>query len=252
MPGDLTTTSTSAASRRDTADTPRGWAVTLAGVAVVWVALLGAMTGIGLLITGPLSGWLTPGEPDFSRSLEDARTSALTQAAEVGGTGGDTITIVALAVAVAGLAWFWTRSARPAVFLLVGMVGQAGLYLLAGMAVTRRRPPVKLLDHGLDPTHSFPSGHVCTAVMFWGGCAVLLWLYADKRWRPLAVVLALVPPVVALSRLYQGAHYLTDVGTSLVIVPVWVGALAYLLLRPGVSDLRGSGRPRPVQGAAPG
>ena len=39
----------------------------------------------------------------------------------------------------------------------------------------------------------------------------------------------IVPHYVAASRLYQGAHHLTDVGTSLVYGAVWLVVLAALL-----------------------
>lgn len=215
-----------------------------AELAVAWALVLGLMIGLGLLLTGPLASRLSPDEASFSRFLEDQRTSTLTDLAEVGGTGGDTITIALLAVCVAAAAWAWTRTARPAVFLLVGLAAQAVLYLVAGKVVPRDRPPVKLLDHGLDPSHSFPSGHVCTAVMFWGGCVVLLWVDAARRWRALAVGLALVPLVVALSRLYQGAHFLSDVGASLLLIPLWLAALRVLVLGGGVRSAQSGRRPR--------
>jgi len=43
------------------------------------------------------------------------------------------------------------------------------------------------------------------------------------------VLLACVPLFVAVSRLYQGAHHLTDVGTSLVYGAVWLAVLGVAL-----------------------
>jgi undecaprenyl-diphosphatase len=206
------------------------WAFIGAEVVCAWAVLLATMIGLGLLLTGPLLDVVGPTDNDLSRWLADQRTATLTDLAEIGGTGGDTITIVVAALIVAALFSFWTRSPRPAVFLLVGLVGQALLYDAASHIVHRDRPPVELLDHGLDPNASFPSGHVSTSVMFFGGCVVLVWLYADRRWRAPASLLLLVPPVVAISRLYQGAHYLTDALASLVVIPFWVAAMTALVL----------------------
>jgi membrane-associated phospholipid phosphatase len=51
------------------------------------------------------------------------------------------------------------------------------------------------------------------------------------------VLLACIPFFVALSRLYQGAHHLTDVGTSLVYGAVLLGVLGVALpLRPKRSE----------------
>lgn len=224
----------------------KGVATTATQVAVVWSALLGLMIGVGLLITEPLKAWLSPDEANFSEYLEEHRTAALTDVAEVAGTGGDTVAVIVVAVCVSVAAWFWTRSARPAVFLLVGLAGQAVLYEVAGTVVERQRPQVNLLDHGLDPAHSFPSGHVSSAVTLWGGCAILLWVYARPRWRLLAGVLVLVPLAVGFARLYQGAHYVTDVAASLLVAPLWIGALAFIVLESGRAATRAEGEAEPA------
>ena len=90
---------------------------------------------------------------------------------------------------------------------------------------------MNLLDHGLDPNASFPSGHVSTSVMFFGGVVALVWTYAAPRWRAPATLLLLVPLIVGAARLYQGAHHLTDALASLIVMPLWVLALTALILR---------------------
>jgi undecaprenyl-diphosphatase len=68
------------------------------------------------------------------------------------------------------------------------------------------------LDGSL-PTNSFPSGHVAASVAFYVG------LFLVARWHtrrrailvPVACLAVLAPLVVAVSRLYRGMHYLTDV-----------------------------------------
>ena len=88
---------------------------------------------------------------------------------------------------------------------------------------------MKILDPGLVPDHSFPSGHVATSIV----------VYAPPRsssprtvprWRRWAWPLFLVPLVVIPSRLYQGAHHPTDVLTSLVFAPIWVAVVAHVVL----------------------
>ncbi|WP_432641530.1 phosphatase PAP2 family protein [Arthrobacter polaris] len=81
--------------------------------------------------------------------------------------------------------------------------------------VERQRPNPALLFDPLAPetgSNSFPSGHVALAV----GLAWAFWFLLRKGpWAKLSVVLAvLVPVVVALSRLYVGVHYPTDVVAS--------------------------------------
>jgi len=190
------------------------------------------MLGLGWLVTDVLGDNLDPVDNDLSAWLADQRTGTLTDLAEIGGTGGDTITIGIVAAVVAIGASLMTRSVRPLIFMAVGLAGQALVYDLTSRLVTRDRPPVKLLDHGLDPNASYPSGHVCTAVMFFGGVVALVWVYAAPRWRAAAMLLLVVPLVVASSRLYEAAHHLTDALASLIVIPWWVVALTVLILRP--------------------
>jgi membrane-associated phospholipid phosphatase len=95
----------------------------------------------------------------------------------------------------------------------------------------RDRPPVEILDPGLVPDHSYPSGHMATAILVYGGIA--LWLgWVRPGWRRWTWPLFLVPLVVAPSRLYQGAHHLTDVLASLVFATIWLVVVSRVLLVP--------------------
>ncbi len=219
---------------RAESESGRQYAVVAGKVVVVWSTVLLVMLGLGWLITKGLNGSIDPVDTDLSEWLADQRTETRTDLAAIGGTGGDTITICAIAAVVAIGASLWARSARPLVFMAVGLAGQALVYHLASRLVTRDRPPVKLLDHGLDPNASYPSGHVCTAVTFFGGVVALVWVYAAPRWRAPAMLLLVVPLLVGLARLYQGAHHLTDVMASLIVMPLWVLALTVLILRPAL------------------
>jgi undecaprenyl-diphosphatase len=79
------------------------------------------------------------------------------------------------------------------------------------------------------PDHSFPSGHVVTSITVYVATGVYL-AVTVPRVRPWVWPLFLVPLVVAASRLYQGAHHVTDVLTSLVVASVWVAVVARTLL----------------------
>ncbi len=83
--------------------------------------------------------------------------------------------------------------------------------------------------------HAFPSGHVTLSATVYGLTAVLLAreLAPPRRWLAYAAAAALVLPV-ALSRLYLGAHWLTDVLGGLALGVAWVAAvgIAYRRHRP--------------------
>jgi len=195
-----------------------------------YVVLALVVVGWGWLLTHSLQGSIEGTDDDVSRWFAGQRTSWLDPVAETGTLLGETVVGLAVGAVVAVVAGLLLRSVWPAGLVFLADAGNGGIYWLGSHADPRDRPPVKLLDEGLVPTHSFPSGHVGTAIAVYGGAAVLLalWLRTRDRATPLralVVVLACVPLFVAASRLYEGAHHLTDVGTSLVYGTVWLTVL---------------------------
>jgi undecaprenyl-diphosphatase len=93
---------------------------------------------------------------------------------------------------------------RPAVFLtVVAADALADLLASLGKAIVHRHRP---FEHQLGPavsSSSFPSGHAATSF----ACATVLSVLVP-RWRVPFFVLA---TLIALSRLYNGVHYPTDV-----------------------------------------
>jgi membrane-associated phospholipid phosphatase len=199
-----------------------------------YVAVGLAVVGVGWLITHPLEGPVDGFDDPVSRWFAGERTGTLDPVAEFGTLLGETPVGLGVAAVLGVVLGLLLRSFLPLVALAVTDVGHGGIYWLGTHLDPRDRPPVKILDSGLVPDHSFPSGHVGTAVAVYGGAAVLLALWLRRRgtggpvWA-LVVLLALVPVFVALSRLYEGAHHLTDVATSAVYAGVWLTAVVRLL-----------------------
>ncbi len=201
-----------------------------------WVLLSGLVLLWGWVLTHSQSTSLGPWENDLARRFADARTTTLSGVAEVGTFVGDTrVGAVVLLVMGAGFS-LAQRTFRPLGYVVVTYGALGVLYVLATHLDPRDRPPVHILDPGLIPNHSFPSGHTATATAVVGCLLALTATYAPRARRWVLPLLAL-PVLTLLSRLYQGAHHLSDVLTSMVYASVWV-ALTSRLLMAGASPRR--------------
>lgn len=200
-------------------------------LAGAWAVLLACVLGIGWLLTHPLADRVEPWDDAVVRWFSDHRTPGLDIAADAGSKVADTLVGIALTIVLAVAISRWQRSWRPFVYYAVLVGGTFVLYLVVTALVPRDRPPVKILDPGLIPDHSFPSGHVATSIVVYGGIA--LWVAAvAPRWRRWTWPLFLLPLVVAPSRLYQGAHHPTDVLTSFLFASLWLVVVSRVLLPP--------------------
>jgi len=118
----------------------------------------------------------------------------------------------------------WRRGERYWLLTLAATLG-GGMLLNQGLKLLYRRArPV--LDDPLVMLHSFsfPSGHTAGATLFYGVLAAYL-VYAVKtraeRIAAIAGAIAMVA-MVALSRVYLGAHYLSDVAAAACSSTVWL------------------------------
>jgi undecaprenyl-diphosphatase len=73
-------------------------------------------------------------------------------------------------------------------------------------------------------SYSFPSGHTAGAVLFYGVLAAfLVSRYYSRRIRIAIVATAIFAVMlVALSRMYLGAHYLSDVAAASLSSAAWL------------------------------
>jgi membrane-associated phospholipid phosphatase len=217
-------------SRRFSPPTGRALGATVLVLVVTLAVLTAALVAIGWVITHPLEGTMAH-ENALNRWFADQRTTTLTDVADGGTFVGQTLTgAVALAVLGIGFA-VWRRTWWPIVFVAVLDAG-LGLFYLAGTSLDpRRRPPVHILQAGLVPDHSFPSGHTGTATGIAAAAAALLWAYTRIA-AGVLVALVVIPLWTMLARLYAGAHHLSDVLTAFVIASIWLVTCARLLLPP--------------------
>jgi undecaprenyl-diphosphatase len=187
-------------------------------------ALLVLLVAIGMLVAKVfVDDGLGHADASLSRWFAAHRTPGLNQLTHYTTLAADSITITALAVAtVAITAIVWRRWREP-MLVAVAVTGEVTIFVLVALLVDRKRPPVPHLDDA-PPTSSFPSGHVAAAICMYGALAIIANERASSALvRGLFLALAvLVPLAVALSRLYRGMHYLTDVLGGVVLGVTWL------------------------------
>jgi cation-transporting ATPase E len=121
-------------------------------------------------------------------------------------------------------------------WLLVGRYWLAAAYWLAAVGVAEalvkviklalHRPRPEALYAGLEQ-FSFPSGHATLSVVVYGFLAFMLAGQASSRLRlVIASAATLLIGGIALSRLYLGVHWMSDVVGGLSFGAAWVAALA--------------------------
>jgi membrane-associated phospholipid phosphatase len=165
---------------------------------------------------------------------------------EMGTWFAETIPVLVLLLVAIAIAWRVSRAIAAPVFLAVVVGGEKLIYLIVSLVVGRERPPVPTLGDTYA-THSFPSGHIASAITLYGGIALVIALQRSAAVRrTLLVVVAVISVVVGLCRMYRGFHYPTDVMAGTVLGVVWlivvyVTVLVGRRLRPG-SRADSSGR----------
>jgi membrane-associated phospholipid phosphatase len=132
--------------------------------------------------------------------------------------------------AMSGLALFGALTLlllRRRLLALVWVVAPAGAGLLGAalkLAFERPRPPFG--DPAIhESTLSFPSGHSMGSVVGYGLLAYVTVLALARPWQGIlaAFALGLLVLLIGFSRIYLGAHYLSDVLGGLTVGGFWVG-----------------------------
>lgn len=142
-------------------------------------------------------------------------------------------------------AWLRWRLRAPLLPLaaIVALVGSGATTYSIKQLVGRARP---VAPYALTPDNepSFPSGHTLTATLMTGLLVYVLVRHLSSRWARTAVVALGVTFVagVAISRLYLGAHWLTDIVASVDLGLAWLVAVISAVAAGGASILRTAGR----------
>ena len=178
---------------------PGPWALCASFAGFIGLAAVSRLATDGTALDHEVLGWLV-----------EHRRDGITTAALVITNAGSPVAMALLAFAAG--ATLWRRHSPRAGIVVVATLAMA--YLLSTLTKTlvgAHRPPraVQLL---LEVDQSYPSGHVTGTLALVGIVAVVCGRDRRRVIRAaLGVGVAVVTLLVALTRLYLGVHWLTDV-----------------------------------------
>ena len=210
MPTDLTRPHAHSISPRALAIA--GWAgFLLAGGIFLAVAWNVAMRDPIVVVDSNVASW-------FHAHLHDPLTKVMLAVSATHGIGAMALWSIAFGALLAKIReWYWVLT------LALATVGGMVVNVTLKEAYERSRP------HFDDPlvtlgTYSFPSGHTAAATIFYGVLAAfLVTRYRKHRTRVLIVTCAVLAVVtVAISRMYLGAHYFSDVVAAAASSTAWL------------------------------
>jgi len=212
--------------RRLDARNPQGFLLTFTVVAGALAACaFGALTQDVLGHEGAALA-----DPHVTAWVIAHRTGWLTSVLSVLTWLGSTAFIVPAGLA-AGLSFLiWRRTWQPLVLLGAAIAGAIGLYDIVKYLVGRPRPPAATWI-GHYSGAAFPSGHATQSVACYAMLAIVLGSGLPFRRRAvLCSAAALVVLIVGASRIYLGAHWLTDVLAGYALGACWMAIVLVVLL----------------------
>ncbi|GII99753.1 undecaprenyl-diphosphatase [Sediminihabitans luteus] len=192
------------------------------------VALWAVITGIGLLIVGPLND--LPAEEGVNDWFAENRSGWGDTVSGWFSLAGSTPFVIAMTVITCLVLLWRSRQWWFAVVPAIAVSVQALVFVTAATVVGRDRPEVEKLDDS-PPTASYPSGHTgaSTALFFTLAMLAQRIEHTGLRWT-VTILCVAEPLLVGTARLYRGMHHVTDVGFAIVNGLVCV-LLAWAYLR---------------------
>ncbi|MGV3617685.1 MAG: phosphatase PAP2 family protein [Fimbriimonas sp.] len=147
-------------------------------------------------------------------------------------------------VGIGSAAWMWWRGHRLAGILTVVTLLGLPLNMLIKEWIGRPRPDGSLVSVVLPTIGlSFPSGHAMASTMLYGFLAALTWMHVRSPSRRLRAAGGFVATavMVSLSRVYLGAHWISDVvgGWTAGLVCLVILVEIYRFKRPPSEDTTG-------------
>jgi membrane-associated phospholipid phosphatase len=198
----------------------------LAGAVAIWIVL----TVLGLVLTHVLDkGALHRADLGVDVWFAHHRSAGWNAVMLFGTDLARTQTVIAVAAAAALFLRWALKRWHESFIVIAAVAGEVLIFLAVTEVVPQRRPPVPRLQVA-PATSSYPSGHTAAAVALYGCLGILLLVYVSRpalRW--LAAVLFCIPGYVAMSRLYEGEHYPSDVIAGALLGGLWLTCVLRVL-----------------------
>jgi len=170
-------------------------------------------------------------DPHVTAWVVAHRTEWLTSALKVLTWLGSIAFIIPAGLAIGLYFLIRRRDWRPLALLTAAVAGAVGLCHVVKVLVSRPRPPADIwIGHYTGA--SFPSGHATQSAAFYAMLAVVLGAGLSSRRRAILwSAAALVVVIVGASRIYLGAHWLTDVLGGYALAGAWLAVVLAVRLR---------------------
>lgn len=180
---------------------------------LVPVVALAALLPLTLLLTMVSAGpGILPGDVSIALWLQALPLPGAAEIARLGYWAGGAVVIVSVNVLLVVILWSWGRPRLAALWLLILLVRL--LNPLLKLLLTSPRPTLdQVLVTEIATGYGFPSGHVNSATLLYGGIIWLAEQVIARVWlrRLIQIVAALLIFSTAFGRVYTGAHWPSDV-----------------------------------------
>jgi membrane-associated phospholipid phosphatase len=137
-------------------------------------------------------------------------------------------TVIAVGVGVGSIIWAWRQKElwRPALLLGAMSVGFVVSSIIKG-AVERHRPPLENMIPPFEMDYSFPSGHTIGVALLLLVLGYLVYSRQPniRRFISWILVIGFGIGIIAISRIYLGYHWITDVTASVGLALVILGCV---------------------------
>jgi membrane-associated phospholipid phosphatase len=211
------------------------WRSVLAGGVLFWLLAVAGMIVLSFLVHAHRQPF--PFELSISKEIQASITSSWIGAIFRFLTGindplPDLVTVIGVLIMFAVFRWW-----RQGLFLALSVIVGNGIDALIGDWVQRPRPPSNLIH--VDSRlifNSFPSGHSCHMMVFYGFLLFLTLTQSVSAWRYHWLVLLLQfwallnICIMGYARLWEGEHWLLDVLGGYLDGAIWMSLFIFLYL----------------------